>query len=66
MATFTIGEEIIYDDMRFVVAGIQGDDPVRYRLLATTEEGARIVWARHGDLQKIRSYTEPKDDTAAA
>ena len=64
MVTFTIGEEVLYDDIRWVIAGMKGDDAKRYRLLATRPEGARITWATHDDLQKISSYTEPKDDTA--
>lgn len=64
MATFTIGEEVLYDDVRWVIAGTKGDGAKRYRLLATRPEGARITWVAHDDLQKIQSYTEPKDDTA--
>lgn len=64
MATFTIGEEVHYDEVRWVIAGMRENGAKRYRLLATLPEGARITWAVHDDLQKIRSYTEPRDDTA--
>ena len=66
MATFTIGEEVLYDDVRWVVAGMRGDGTKRYRLLATRPEGARITWATHDDLLKIESYTRPRDDTGRA
>jgi hypothetical protein len=63
MATFTIGEEVMYDEIRFVIAGKREDGPTRYRLLATRPEGARIVWATEGEIGKMRAYTEPRDDT---
>ena len=64
MPTFTIGEEVMYDDERFVIAAISADEPVRYRLLATTPQGARMVWVSPKDLEKMLSYTESNDDTA--
>lgn len=64
VATFTIGEEVMYDDERFVIAGLSAGEPVRYRLLATTPSGARVVWARPEDLGKMLTYTRPNDDTA--
>lgn len=63
MTTFTIGEEVLYDDVRFVIAGKREDGPTRFRLLATRPEGARIVWATENEIQKMRAYTEPHDDT---
>ncbi len=64
MPTFSIGEEVMYDDERFVVAAVSADEPVRYRLLATTPSGARMVWASPEDLEKMLSYTRSTDDTA--
>lgn len=61
--TFTMGEEVIYDDQRYVIWGIQ-ENPTRYRLLASTEKGAKIVWADPRELEKIRTYTDPHNDTA--
>ncbi|HEX7021208.1 MAG TPA: hypothetical protein VF171_00015 [Trueperaceae bacterium] len=58
MARFTIGEEVLYDGDRYVLAAIDTHRPNPYRLLATTRSGARFVWAHEGDLRKIRSYTE--------
>lgn len=64
MATFTIGEEVMFEDERFTVAAISEDEPIRYRLLATTPNGARMVWVNPKDIEKMVSYTQPDDDTA--
>ena len=64
MPSFTIGEEVLYEGRRFVITTASADPPYRYRLVATTPEGARITWARADELRNIRSYTEPVDDTA--
>ena len=64
VATFTIGEEVMYDEERFVIANISADEPIRYRLLATTPSGARVVWAEPKDLEKMSNYTRANDDTA--
>lgn len=63
MVTFTVGEEVLFDGVRFVVSEKSADAPFRYRLLATTPRGARVVWARHEQLRKIESYTREVDDT---
>lgn len=63
--TFTIGEEVLYDDRRWVIGGIDAGPPERYRLLATTGAGARIVWVARARLSKLSNYTLPHDDTAA-
>jgi hypothetical protein len=62
--TFTMGEEVLYDDERYVIWGISEDEPKRYRLLATTKKGAKIIWANLKDIEKINKYTDPKNDTA--
>ena len=64
MATFNIGEEVMFEDERFTVAAISEDEPIRYRLLATTPNGARMVWVNPKDIEKMVSYTQPDDDTA--
>lgn len=61
--TFTQGEEVLVDDVRYVISGIEGRPPTRYRLLATTPQGPAIVWAAAGDLRKIDAYTRSRDDT---
>ena len=62
MTTFTVGEEVLYDDERFVIAGISDARPYQYRLLATTKRGTKFVWANEKDLEKIRAYTESRSD----
>jgi hypothetical protein len=62
--TFTMGEEVLYDGERYVIWGISEDEPKRYRLLATTKQGAKMLWVNPKNLQKIRHYTDPQNDTA--
>jgi hypothetical protein len=60
---FTHGEEVLLEGERFVIAGIEGSPATRYRLLATSPTGPRVVWAPASALRKIDSYTRPRDDT---
>jgi hypothetical protein len=62
--TFTMGEEVLYEGERYVIWGISESEPIRYRLLATTKQGAKIIWANLKELEKIRRYTNPQNDTA--
>ncbi|MDF1521901.1 MAG: hypothetical protein P1P87_03670 [Trueperaceae bacterium] len=61
--TFTVGEEVLVEDVRYVVSSIEGDPPTRYRLLATTPAGARVRWAAPSQLHKLTVYVRPRDDT---
>ena len=63
MASFTVGEEVLYEGRRYVIRTAPAQPPYRYRLVATTPAGARMVWARVEDLQKLEAYTRPRDDT---
>lgn len=63
MPSFTIGEEVLFEGRRYVITTANAQPPYRFRLVATTPEGARIAWARAEDLSKIESYTRPRDDT---
>jgi hypothetical protein len=63
--TFTVGEEVLYEGVRYVISEIETGKTYRYRLLATTPKGARFVWARQGELEKMINYTTPIDDTAS-
>ncbi|TVR91484.1 MAG: hypothetical protein EA416_09635 [Trueperaceae bacterium] len=63
MATFTVGEEVLFEDERYVVSEIDRTDG-RYRLLATTPVGARVVWAPYAALRKLERYTTALDDTS--
>lgn len=64
--TFTVGEEVLVDDMRFVISEIEGRPPVRYRVLATTPTGALVRWVSPEALGKITAYTTANDDTDRA
>ena len=63
MATFTIGEEVIYDGERYVITLRQPQPPYRYRLVRTTAYGPQLTWVEADDLSKISAYTEPRADT---
>lgn len=63
MASFTIGEEVHYQGKRFVISRVLAGPPQRYRLLATTPDGALVVWAAESGLEKIERYTKPVYDT---
>lgn len=60
---FSIGEEVLYEGERFVIAGTRAG-PYPYRLLATRSSGTRIVWAAPSQMAPMRAYTDPRDDTA--
>ena len=62
MVIYTVGEEVLFEDERYVVSQVDATSG-RYRLLATTPAGARIRWARHAQVQKMQRYVLPKDDT---
>jgi hypothetical protein len=62
MATFTVGEEVLFEDERYVVSSIDASTG-RCRLLASTPAGARVVWAPQHRLGKMTRYTLPIDDT---
>ena len=64
MADYTVGEEVMFDEERYVVASISEDDPKRCRLLATSKKGAKFVWANLDELEPMNSYLDPNDDTA--
>ncbi len=63
---FTVGEEVLVDDVRYVVSSIEGDPPTRFRLLATTPTGAKVLWAAPSELHKMSVYVRPRDDTDAS
>lgn len=63
MRTFQVGEEVLYDGRRYVISALHPDEPYHYRLLATTPDGARMVWANAESLKRIESYTKARADT---
>ncbi len=64
MASFQIGEEVLYQGDRYILAGIASSGLSRYRLLACTPEGTRVVWASEQQLKPVERYRTPLDDTA--
>lgn len=64
MVSFSVGEEVLYDGVRYVISTAPAQPPYRYRLVTTTPAGVRVVWARAEDLRKMETYTRPRDDTA--
>lgn len=63
MATYSIGEEVLYQDQSYVIGTASPRPPYQYRLLATTPEGVKVVWALGSELTKMERYTRPKNDT---
>ncbi len=61
---FTIGEEVMYDEERYVIADITTEEPKRYRLLLTSKKGTRVEWVREKEISKMANYLTPYDDTA--
>jgi hypothetical protein len=64
VAKFSIGEEVLFEEERFVISEISLADPKRYRLLATTPKGTRVEWVTEKNVQKMAHYTTAYDDTA--
>lgn len=62
---YVVGEEVLVDGDRYVIAGI-GAGPYPYRLLATRAEGAHVRWAAGSELAPMRAYTEARADTDAS
>lgn len=63
MQRFEVGEEVVYDGQVFVVSARSAAPPFRYRLLASTAEGTRFVWAEESQLAKMERYLTALDDT---
>jgi len=66
MVTYTVGAEVLFDGRRYVITSLQNREPYTVRLLATTPDGPEVRMARVGDIEKIKSYTEPRHDTGSA
>jgi len=63
--TFKVGEEVLYDGRRYVIAG-RRSGPYGVRLLAASdrhERDAGIVWAPESGLSKLESYLRSREDT---
>jgi hypothetical protein len=62
---FTVGEEVLYQGRRYVIAGI-GPGTYGFRLLAAASrqgDEAAIVHAAEADLETLESYLRARDDT---
>lgn len=62
---YMIGEEVLYDGDRYVIAG-RRVGPYGYRLLSSSGRhsgDSKIVWAAERELSPLRSYTEARHDT---
>ncbi|MBW7916888.1 MAG: hypothetical protein H3C53_09450 [Trueperaceae bacterium] len=65
MVSFSTGEEVLYRGERYVISTTSPQPPYQYRLLASTPDGARVVWALASELGKMERYTTARDDTKA-
>jgi hypothetical protein len=61
---FNVGEEVLFEGERFVIAGRAAGPAYGYRLLATAPGGVRVAWAERSELVGLARYTTPDDDTA--
>lgn len=60
-----VGEEVLYEGDRYVIAG-RRDGPYGYRLLSSSGRHSgdgKIVWAAERELKPLKSYTDPRFDT---
>ena len=65
---YTVGEEVLYQGRRYVIAGI-GPGAYGFRLLAASSrhaDDAAIVHAAESELEPIESYVRPRDDSYLA
>lgn len=63
---FMVGEEVLYDGRRYVVAG-KREGPYGIRILAASDRGgaeAQALWVDESELNTIKAYTEARNDTS--
>jgi len=65
MTTFSVGEEVLFRGERYVIAGKTEEQPQRFRLLASSPEGTKVIWTSLSELHKVETYTRPRDDTTS-
>lgn len=63
---FDVGEEVIYEEDRYIISQIVADRSSPYKLLAGSDRGGRIVWAREKDLERIKKYITAVHDSGQA
>jgi len=62
-----VGEEVLYDGRRYVIAG-RRPGPYGVRLLAASgrhQGDGEIVWAPESGLSKLESYLRSREDTGS-
>ena len=64
MASFMVGDEVIYRDNRYIIASRSGKGPYTFRLLASTPQGTQVAWANAHELRPVSSYLNSRDDTS--
>ncbi len=60
-----VGEEVLYDGKRYVVAG-KREGPYGIRILSASDRGgteAQALWVDESELHTMTSYTEARHDT---
>ena len=63
---YDVGEEVMYDEERYIISQIDEGRSSPYRLLAGSDKGGRIVWAREKDLERIKKYITAVHDSGQA
>lgn len=60
---FNVGEEVLYQGDRYAITSSKPGEPYQYRIVRTTREGVRVVWALETELSRLAQYVTPRDDT---
>lgn len=63
---YDVGEEVMYDEDRYIISQIDEGRSSPYKLLAGSDRGGRIVWAREKDLERIKKYITAVHDSGQA
>jgi len=63
---YDVGEEVMYDEERYIISQIDEGRSSPYKLLAGSDRGGRIVWAREKDLERIKTYITAVHDSGQA
>ncbi len=63
---YDVGEEVLYDEERYIISQIDEGRSSPYKLLAGSDRGGRIVWAREKDLERIKKYITAVHDSGQA
>ncbi len=66
METFLVGDEVRFDGQQYVISTIDQASPKPFRLMRTGSRGVQFVHATASQLSRVKSYTEPVDDTDRA